>query len=144
MTSTREQQMEFCKICTNRKFDAQRGLLCGLSNEFANFDGTCVDFTVDENQKKRNLQFDIRTAGSDGASRSIDFKKNKKNGMIISVVGVILLLLCFIYLNGILPIFLSASVLAYGLRTYYRGQEQEKILEKNKEFEEKHLKDKSH
>lgn len=30
MTTTREQQLEFCKVCTNRKFDAQRGLLCGF------------------------------------------------------------------------------------------------------------------
>ena len=142
MTTTREQQLEFCKVCTNRKFDAQRGLLCGLSNSFADFEENCADFIVDPNQKKRNLQFDIRNAGHDGASHSIDFKKNKNRGTIVSIIGAILLLFCSMYLNGILPLFLSASVLVYGIRTYYRGQEQEKILAKDKEFEEKHGKGK--
>ncbi|WP_417590165.1 hypothetical protein [Owenweeksia hongkongensis] len=138
MSTKREQQLTFCKICVNQKFNAQKGLLCGLTNEYASFEETCPSFEVDEQQKKRSLQFDLKNAGHDGASRSLDFRKNKDNGTIITAVGAVLLGICILYLNGIIPLLLSGSVLLYGIRTYNRGQAQESVLEKRKEFDEKH------
>ena len=139
MTTTREQQLAFCNICTNRKFHKEKGLLCGLSDDYASFQDTCPDFALDGVQEKRSLQLSLRNAGHDGASRSLDFKKNKENGLLIGTIGAILFVVCLLYFNGILPLFLSGSVLVYGIRTYNRGMTQQQILEKKKEFDEKHL-----
>lgn len=138
MATTRENQLAFCRICTNRKFNSQRGLLCGLTDDYAKFEETCVDFEADEYEKERTLKFDLLNAGHDKASRSLDHKRNKENGGIISIIGIAMLVFCLLYLNGIIPLFISASVLVYGIRTYSRGDEQEKILEKRKEVDKKH------
>ena len=45
---TREQQLQFCKKCENRKMDVQQGLLCGLTGEKATFEQECPDFVRDE------------------------------------------------------------------------------------------------
>ena len=140
MITTREEHLVFCDICTHRKFNSQKGLLCGLTDEFAAFEKTCPDFIVDEKRQDKNLKFDIKNAGHDNASSSLDFEKNKQNGLAISVVGLVLLVIWFLYFGGLITLLLAASVLIYGIRTYTRGQAQEKVLAKRKEFDEAHLK----
>ena len=44
----RSQQLQFCKVCTNRKMDMKQGLLCGLTNQKADFENECASFTKDE------------------------------------------------------------------------------------------------
>lgn len=43
----REDQISYCSKCKNRKMDFNRGLLCGLTNEFADFEESCPDFLED-------------------------------------------------------------------------------------------------
>lgn len=45
---TREQHLTFCKICVNRKNDFEKGILCGLTNQIANFEVECPSFSKDE------------------------------------------------------------------------------------------------
>lgn len=40
----RKEQLVFCKQCRNQKFDPQRGIICGLTDAPADFEGTCPDF----------------------------------------------------------------------------------------------------
>lgn len=40
--------MDTCKKCKKRKFDFQRGTVCGLTNEKPTFENTCPDFDSDE------------------------------------------------------------------------------------------------
>lgn len=55
---TREQQLQFCKKCENRKMDAQQGLLCGLTGQKADFERECPDFIRDETVQEvpRNIE----------------------------------------------------------------------------------------
>ncbi|MCU4174869.1 tetratricopeptide repeat protein [Carboxylicivirga sp. N1Y90] len=39
---TRQQYIEYCNNCSNKSFDNQIGLICGLSNEQPSFVGNCV------------------------------------------------------------------------------------------------------
>ncbi len=48
---TREDQLAFCKKCTNRQMDAQQGLVCSLTGEKATFENDCPDFNLDESVK---------------------------------------------------------------------------------------------
>jgi hypothetical protein len=40
--------LETCKKCNKRKFDFQRGIFCGLTNEKPTFENTCPNFEGDE------------------------------------------------------------------------------------------------
>lgn len=68
---TREEQLKSCTICTHRCMDMHKGLLCGLTNEFADFESSYPNFEQDEKEiqkqeykrhgykhkKERNLAF---------------------------------------------------------------------------------------
>lgn len=49
---TREEQVAFCRKCTNRKFDTQQGLICRLTDKKADFQDSCPDFNLDEYVKE--------------------------------------------------------------------------------------------
>ena len=55
---TREEQLKSCTICTHRCMDMHKGMLCGLTNEFADFEGACPNFEQDwkEVQKQQQIQ----------------------------------------------------------------------------------------
>lgn len=44
---TREERLRFCKVCKNRKFDQDHGIVCGLTNRKADFEGSCEQFDGD-------------------------------------------------------------------------------------------------
>lgn len=43
----RKYQLVWCKKCENKSFDIKKGIICGLTNEQATFEGTCPDFKED-------------------------------------------------------------------------------------------------
>lgn len=45
---TREEQLVFCKKCTNRKLDFELGMLCGLTEKKADFNIECPSFIKDD------------------------------------------------------------------------------------------------
>lgn len=44
---TREEQLTYCKVCKNQKFDMNKGVTCGLTNAPADFQGTCEHYDED-------------------------------------------------------------------------------------------------
>jgi antitoxin component YwqK of YwqJK toxin-antitoxin module len=44
---TRDEYVQICGRCTNRKFDTEQGMICGLTNKIASFENQCVDFRHD-------------------------------------------------------------------------------------------------
>lgn len=40
------ERLESCKICENKKFDPNRGIVCGLTNEKPDFENTCPSFQL--------------------------------------------------------------------------------------------------
>ena len=44
---TREERLQFCNLCKNRKMSFQQGLLCKLTDKQADFEGTCPKFYPD-------------------------------------------------------------------------------------------------
>jgi hypothetical protein len=41
---TREEQLQFCKVCKNKKFDPHKGIVCALTGEQADFQETCSNY----------------------------------------------------------------------------------------------------
>ena len=52
----REHRLSFCKVCANREMDMNRGLICNLTNELADFNETCDKFVGDEVEVKKLIQ----------------------------------------------------------------------------------------
>lgn len=50
---TREQHLEYCKVCLNRKMNIKVGLVCSLNDEKADFIGACKDFNLDAIEKDK-------------------------------------------------------------------------------------------
>ncbi|WP_179317932.1 hypothetical protein [Winogradskyella undariae] len=46
----REYHLTFCKICDNRKIDFNKGLICSLTNDIADFNEYCVTFNLDSSE----------------------------------------------------------------------------------------------
>lgn len=43
----RQEQLKYCKTCTNKMFDRKRGILCGLTNNYPAFQINCADYNQD-------------------------------------------------------------------------------------------------
>src|SRR4051794_33154134 len=52
----REQQLKYCKICKNKNFDPNRGIVCALTNDYPTFEKTCENFYKDWNLAKSEIQ----------------------------------------------------------------------------------------
>jgi len=115
--------------------NAQKGLLCGLTNEYADFEDVCKDFKEDIDEKNLKLLRDLSASGHQNASKSLDYKKNKENGSIIFFIGVAILFFTLYNINSYGILIIPFGVIIYGVRTYYKGVEQEKIIEKREAFE---------
>lgn len=51
---TRNEQLEFCRICKNQKFDSKQGIICGLTGSQAEFEILCDSFIEDSKLKIKN------------------------------------------------------------------------------------------
>ncbi len=53
---TREYQLKFCKVCKNKGFDTQRGIVCNLTGARANFQYECSSYQEDEALKSKEQE----------------------------------------------------------------------------------------
>lgn len=44
---TRDQHLAFCKVCINKTFDAQQGIICKLTGRQADFASSCPNFSME-------------------------------------------------------------------------------------------------
>jgi hypothetical protein len=47
-----EDRLKYCKLCQNQRFNFERGMLCGLTNEKPGFDGTCPEYLESARERK--------------------------------------------------------------------------------------------
>lgn len=133
---TREERLEYCQVCTKRKMDWNKGLLCGLTGEAAAFEQTCDSFQQDEKEveyvQKRQIAVDESQIGDPK-----DFRKNKNRGALIFWGGLLFAVIGFIgaQVDGGGYVILPLGAVIYGGLMYLRGREQEKQFnqQQNKE-----------
>ena len=56
---TREEHLRFCKICKNQKFDPKQGVVCGLTNTRADFEGSC-NFFIEDSELKAQQDIELK------------------------------------------------------------------------------------
>ena len=49
----RDEQLKFCKICKEQKFDIKQGIICSLTSSPANFETSCDFFNEDSELKEQ-------------------------------------------------------------------------------------------
>ena len=49
----REYQLTFCKVCNHQNFDSNKGIVCDLTNEIADFEKSCENYIENPELKKR-------------------------------------------------------------------------------------------
>ena len=85
---TREEHVKFCKICKNQKFDRNKGIVCELTNQIADFVDECSNFEEDVKPEKKgynNLCWfcETRPRGSETSLPVILAKEGKENTIVI-------------------------------------------------------------
>ena len=58
-TMTREEQLQFCRVCRNRQMDYQKGLSCSLTNDIADFDGICPNYDEEAKEVEKEKQVQV-------------------------------------------------------------------------------------
>lgn len=124
---TREEQLAFCKVCKNRKKDFKLGLICEITGSKADFINECSNFIKDEMAEESEFKKKMFATGDFTTGDNLDFEKNKKTGMALIIIGVVVALM-FIVLTLPFDIHIvDAGLVVGGAFMYYRGTEQEKI-----------------
>ena len=84
----REEMLKFCSVCKNRKMDLKRGLVCSLTDDYADFDPVCENYAQDTEEKQCKL---------------VESEANKrlatKGILLVSTWGVILVAAFFILVS---------------------------------------------
>lgn len=75
----RENRLNFCKVCIRRKNDLHKGLVCGLTDTYADFDFSCLNYKEDNLlvNKEKEIQLNRKSKGSNS---------NRYIGIIIGVI----------------------------------------------------------
>ena len=134
---TREQHLEFCQKCTNRKMDFQKGLVCNLTNELATFENECLDFYLDDSvssivaDENGNVNHNsIRDLVSE--EKFAEYKKQQNlnmaiiSGIIVGLVGAVLWCAITVMTNhqiGYMAIAIGAGV-GIAMRYFGKGIDQ--------------------
>ncbi|HMJ69103.1 MAG TPA: hypothetical protein VK508_09410 [Cyclobacteriaceae bacterium] len=77
MPLTLDEQLRYCKICTNRKMDFNTGLVCSLTMAKPTFDVKCVTFNLDEPEAQRLVALE-KAATEEEATTSGVFSMEQK------------------------------------------------------------------
>lgn len=80
---TREEQLKFCNVCTHRKNDPHQGIICSLTDEKANFEDHCENYSDDKilTEKDTEPYQEIPTSSDSG------FFGSWKSALLLSILG---------------------------------------------------------
>lgn len=130
---TREEQLTFCKKCTNRKMDMQQGIICSLTGEKANFENECPDFILDEsvkielNDSEPLGQEEVKSSLSNEVLEKLRLEQNLPKAIIagvgVGLIGAILWGLITVATNyqiGYMAIAIGAGV-GFSMRFFGKG-----------------------
>ncbi|GEQ86120.1 hypothetical protein ULMS_16280 [Patiriisocius marinistellae] len=86
----RQEHLQFCNVCTHKKFDRYKGTVCNLTDERADFDVSCPHFAKDNTLADKELTYVSNLAKMDLATTGTRF-----GNYIIDLIIMLLLQLGF-------------------------------------------------
>ncbi len=124
---TRQEYLEHCLICTKREHTMKKGIVCSLTMEHADFENKCENFEKDREAELAEMARKMAFTGDHKSGDSLNYEKNKDQGVLIIFASVILSVVLLAFL-GLISLTISVGLLWYGISTYRRGVEQEKVF----------------
>ncbi|MBG6130739.1 putative RDD family membrane protein YckC [Aquimarina sp. EL_43] len=114
---TRQEHLQFCKICTNQKFDAKQGIVCRLTDAIANFENTCTTFEEDPILAEKEKQLETtRTVAGKEASQGKRFTNYILDSICILVFGFMFgVVVAFIFPSMLSILETDSRIIDYGL-----------------------------
>lgn len=126
---TREERVKSCEICLKRKFSFQQGIICGITDAVAVFEGKCIDFKEDEKAVEQvELKNEIRQKekieeDSLGLSK-FGIKSGITAGIIFIVLAIIWFVVGIVAFNRVF--FYPAALVIIGLIAIGKGVKQKR------------------
>ena len=95
---TRDEQLKYCKACSNHKFDVHKGVICSITNERASFEQACTLYNEDAELKHKAEMEAIRRSTQvievEKGTRFLNFIIDRVIMLILAfVMGVVLALI---------------------------------------------------
>lgn len=125
--SNRTHTLKFCTVCTKRKFDVKKGIICSLIDDIPTFDHNCKDYKEDKEVKE------LRDAANDDLEQSHRSSKEKEttwgldkfrlsNSLVAGVFLIVVSIIWFIagYIKGFI-FFYPPILFLMGLYSTYKG-----------------------
>jgi len=105
---TRTEHLKFCSICVNQKDGMRKGIICGLTNEIADFEDACGSFAEDTEVLEQLKATEIENANADKAASQGKRFLNYLLDMIFIIVFVII----FSFILGIILAIVDPSIVS--------------------------------
>lgn len=104
----RDAQLQFCKVCINRKKDLNLGIICGLRGGTADFEDECVDFHKDSSLKTRASG----STWSNGIDAQVASQGQRFTNYIIDLICTLIFVVIFSFILGIVLALVAPSALS--------------------------------
>jgi hypothetical protein len=93
---TREEKLNYCRVCTNRKLDLKEGLICTLTNRPADFEEKCENLAIDKIAlQKLKEKIETRKLEEQEKGFFAPEKKGIKSGVLGGAVMIIIAVVWF-------------------------------------------------
>lgn len=115
---TLDEQLKYCRICTNRTMNPAIGLVCSLTNQKPTFQTTCPDFKVDQKEADRLIQLEREATEEESTGAFAPEKQAIKAGVWGGIGMIAIAVIWFVvgWINGYIyfypPILLGIGVYA--------------------------------
>ena len=133
---TRNEQLVFCKKCTNRKMDLKEGIICNLTGRQADFKENCPDYNLDTtiveskdiplDMVDDSVRIEIPSEKLEKLRSEQNFKLGLAVSIIVGLIGAILWAAITISTNfqiGYMALVIGAGV-GYSMRIFGKGVDQ--------------------
>ncbi len=134
---TLDQQLAFCKKCTNRKMDLQQGIVCSLTARKPDFKDECQSFNLDENvreivnpeviaEKNHQIIANISDKHLEKFREEQNFQMALFSGILVGLIGALLWGMITVstgYQIGYMAIAIGAGV-GFTMRYFGKGVDQ--------------------
>lgn len=120
---TVDERLKYCRICENRKMNPAIGLVCGLTNEKANFETNCPDFKIDQPEADRLVKLERDAIEEEESSGHFTpEKKAIKMGVLGGVLMIAIAIIWFVigWINGYIY-FYPPILLVIGIYALIKG-----------------------
>lgn len=89
----RTEQLKFCSTCVKRSFNPQKGVVCSLTGEHADFENECVDYELDDKvlraeMEKERRELEAALEDNSGGLFNLGIKNGIASGIVLLALGI--------------------------------------------------------